>query len=295
MRPTHRAAAAVSAVRDVAVRVHRRTEHLPRLPFAAALAIAVVLLAAAVESGPDPADRNREVAEMALPDFGALYDELLAERPAEIEIVEYGFGVIVDPEGTERISVGAVLRNPTEGPVALGRLTVTGTGRADPPRLDSRTMAAGAEAYFGHVLSLSPDQVELDRLGLALEDPRSLVFDTDDPLAELVFGPADFERPEVRIVEVVPLAVPEGHRVVFEVEVEPTEYSHVTGLNVDLVFRDEEGRIVGGLPVDGEPFNVYEQGSRWAPEGVSVHHFDLAAHMIPADADLDRIQIGPGI
>lgn len=62
-----------------------------------------------------------------------------------------------------------------------------------------------------------------------------------------------------------------------------------------MVFRDSSGRIVGGLASPDRPARGPDSaGGITVPPGTSVRHFHLKPEEIPAGADLEQTEIGPG-
>ncbi|GAB3998482.1 hypothetical protein GCM10029992_24420 [Glycomyces albus] len=62
-----------------------------------------------------------------------------------------------------------------------------------------------------------------------------------------------------------------------------------------MVFRDASGRIVGGVAGRDRPATDADSNARVTVQpGISVRHFHLKPDEIPAGADLERTEIGPG-
>lgn len=288
MPSTWRNNRAVQALRAGAARAHRRAESLPRMPFAIALAVAAVLLAAVIESDPNPDRRITEVAE--LPSPSEIYDFSFDLESAEPEILEYGFSEIA-VEGREWILVGAVVRNPYEQSLESGAFAVTTA--ADGASMQMGTfygggIPAGSTVLVGHVMDGGSIPVPLEELRI---EPVGTGYLWPEDLAEEEAGFEAAPRlPEVALAGVEPLASPDGLR--FTLRVVKAEGYLVERWSV--LFRDGEGNLIGGLPGVADPFAVNDQGGVvWLPEGESLQHVDVLEAWMPEAADRDRIEIGP--
>ncbi|WP_156925982.1 hypothetical protein [Glycomyces arizonensis] len=199
---------------------------------------------------------------------------------ADIEILEYGFGLI-ELNGWERLTVGAVVRNPS--PTAFANLLFEVTADSGETLVDSfrsHDIPPGSDALIGGILTDADTAWADAELELTVEEASS---ESSGP-------PTLPER--FTVVEVEPLLFPQGQRIVYRIE---SEFDGATGTRPDVVFRDADGAIVGGVGgedhvVDGADGN----SSIPVPPGTSVHHFNLRSEEIPAGADLLQTEIGPG-
>lgn len=287
-----------AAARDLAARARRRADRMPRLPFLVALAVSVALLAAAVDalSGLDERIADVEEAtgasERPVTDDGRTYAEI---DTSEVEIVEYGFGMLDDPHGGQRVILGAVIRNPLEEGVIVDGLRLSGEG-ADGSSAESVDLYLGfvppeSEVTLGKVLLYRPDDVHVDSLRLTVGQVSAIRYEPSEE--DGYTAPA---RPVIEMLGVEPLVAPEGgHRLNYRITIDEEDQFPYYGIAV--VFRDEDGGIVGGIPVADDPF-AYVEGTietRAFPVGTSVQHVDLTADLIPAGADLSRTEVGVGI
>jgi hypothetical protein len=276
------------ALRSAAGRAHRRAEPLPRLPFAVAFAAALVALVAAVEFR--PASEGRTVAAEELPsgsEEGAAAEYV--EDEAELEIVEYAFSEVV-VDDYEQLLVGVVVRNPYDLDLSAGALSITAeTERGYPIRLDDfyiGTIPPLGSVSIGYAV---PGGVDLPVEELRLEALElSYVYEPSGD-AEGWFMPAA-APPEVAVAGTEPLLSPDGYRVHYRVNA-PEEVDAA----FSVLFRDGEGRLLGGLPAVEDPFAASEgyHTYRTVPQGESLHFFDLPREWMPEGADLDRIEISP--
>lgn len=290
------------SLRGFAVRVHDRTDHLPRLPFGIAVGTAVLMLLVAIETGPDHDASVTEVEELALLEDWAMYgDGYTAMVPASLEVVEYGFGAVVDHQGGERLSLGAVVRNPHEALVMQSNLTVMGVDehgalyKVEQVYLDM--IPAETSVPVGYVLLEQPDRVDVDSLRLVVEDAQMWLPSEEsadvDPYA---LSTGVYRRPQIAIVDIEPLFSPEGYRITYQIEA-TEELDYLETVKITLVFRDGGGVIVGGMPGWGDPFGggAGMGGYRSIPPGVSFQYVDLPLAYIPDGADLNKSEIGPGV
>jgi hypothetical protein len=280
-------------LRDVVTRAHLRADLLPRLPFAVAIVVAVVLMVVAIEHDPETDAATVAVEELPSgpPTF---YEGEYYEEEADFEILEHGFGKVTDPDGRERIIVALIVHNPQDEELMPGGLLVhTETPAGYPITLEEiylGIMPPKSTAKVGYVLYADVEDIEVEDLQLKTLEPsmvygnREMEIDTDELY---VPGPL----PDVEFLGTEPLASPDGYRVHFRTE----SATAVADTQLSVLFRDGEGRLIGGLPASGEPLS--DEGSvggyRVVPEGESLQHFDLHESWIPEGADLDRIEVGP--
>lgn len=260
-----------------AERLTERVEALPRPPFTVAAAAAVALLLAALAAASDP---GRVATGLAM--FGEAAGETIGETVGEVAILEYGFG-LVEWHGRERLTVGAVVHNPH--PTASAAVSFEITAALGEPALERfRISLPPGEALVGRMLT----DVAADR--------------ADDELA-LVLVSAPFEAPSeaepsghlpsrFTVLATEPLISPHGHRIVYQVD---SELDRAESTRPDVVFRDAEGRIVGGVGGRDHVAEGPDSGNMIeVPPGVSTHHFHLRSEEIPEGADLSKTEIGPG-
>ncbi len=290
------------SLRGFAVRVHDRTDHLPRLPFGIAVGTAVLMLLVAIETGPDHDASVTEVEELALSGDGATHvNESAAMVPASLEVVEYGFGAVVDHQGGERLSLGAVVRNPHGAMVVSSDLTVMGTDEQGAPyRVEQvylDVIPPEASVPVGYVLLERPGRIDVDSLYLTVENAQMWLPPEGaaeaDPYAS---GMEGYREPRIEMVDIEPLFSPEGYRITYQIEA-TEELDYLETVKITLVFRDGGGVIVGGMPGWGDPFGggAGMGGYRSIPPGVSFQYVDLPLAYIPEGADLNRSEIGPGV
>lgn len=278
------------AARALASKARRRADRLPRLPFLLALGVSAVLLAAAVESLSGIDERTTEVDESST----ATIQEFMGTEVegVELELVEYGFGSIEDPLGGHRISLGAVVRNPTGAEVFVESMRLSGQGRdgeATEYEFFVGRVAPGAELTVGYVLPMRSESVYIGSLELEIGRVTAFEFESEPN------GEPGYEAPPPPVITVLgiePTVAPEGHRLNYEITVHGAE--EYVYHSVNLIFRDERGDIVGGVPASGDPFDYAEGAfnSRRFPVGTSVQYVDLPADRLPAEADLSRTEVG---
>ncbi|HEU5126937.1 MAG TPA: hypothetical protein VFU12_03020 [Glycomyces sp.] len=290
------------SLRGFAVRVHDRTDHLPRLPFGIAVGTAVLMLLVAIETGPDHDRSVTEVEELALSGDGATHvNEPAAMVPASLEIVEYGFGAVVDHQGGERLSLGAVIRNPHEALVMQSNLTVVGVDEHGRPYTVEQVyldmIPPDTSVPVGYVLLERPERVDVDSLHLVVENAHMWSPPEESADADLyALSTGAYRKPRIDIVDIEPLFSPEGYRITYQVEA-TEELDYLETVKITLVFRDGAGAIVGGMPGWGDPFGggAGMGGYRSVPPGVSFQYVDLPLAYIPDGADLNKSEIGPGV
>lgn len=279
------------ALRDTATRANLRADLLPRLPFVIALVVSTVALIAAVEHRPKTDAAVTAVEE--LPSGPTTYtdDAEFSEEPVELEILEYGFSRITDASGTEWTLAAAIVRNPHDGELIPGGLSIQGeTERGYPLELDQMYIGSippRSTAAVGYVSTVEMDGIALEDLSLESAEPSMLYPEEAwETAVESMAIPVD-PLPRFELAGTEPLASPDGYRVHFL-----SDAPEVTDVQISVLFRDGEGRLIGGLPVNTVPFE-YDGSFRTLPEGESDQYFDLLEEWIPEGADLDRIEIGP--
>lgn len=279
------------ALRDTAIHAQMRAEMLPRLPFVIALVVSAVALVVAIEHRPGTDARTVAVEEQTSPEPEEYTDEsAFTEEQVELEIVEYGFSKVTLADGDEYVLVAVVVSNPYDGELVPGGLAIfTETKRGYPVNLD--TMYIGqlpphSTAAVGYVMSVGLGEVEVEDLSLEETDP-SMLYPAD--YMESVEGGAIAmdPLPSFEFTGLEPLASPSGYRLHFTAEA-PAE----TFTQVSVLFRDGEGRLLGGLLADGG-YSEYRAAARTFPAGESEQYVDVAEEWIPEGADLDRIEISP--
>lgn len=280
------------AMRDVVTRAHLRADLLPRLPFVVAIVVAAVLLIVAVEH--DPKTDAATVTVDELPAGPPTYEEeAYREDEAELEILEYGFGKITDGDGRERILAALIVRNPHDAELMPGTLSVrTETEGGYPVHVEDvyvGMMPPESTAKVGYVLYAEAEDIDPSELKLVETSPSLMYTGVDlEGYEGERYIPDPF--PEVELAGIEPLASPDGYRVSFRT----ASASAVNNALISVLFRDGEGRLIGGLPTAGDPLSEENPaGYRTLPEGEATHHFDLHESWIPEGADLDQIEIGP--
>lgn len=147
----------------------------------------------------------------------------------------------------------------------------------------------GAEVTVGLVLPLRPELVDMDSLELEIGEVTAFEFDLE-PTGEP--GYAIRPPPEITMLGMEPTVAPQGHRLNYEITIDGEE--DYSSHSVSLLFRNEEGDIVGGIPATDHPF-AYAEGafnSRHFPAGTSVQYVDLPDDEVPEEAELSRTEIG---
>jgi hypothetical protein len=275
------------------VRVARRAEPLPRLPFAVALTVAAVVLAVSVEWEPRPYDDIAEVTE--LPSAPDPEIDFSGGEEVELLLLEYGFSTVEDELGAARVIVGAVVRNPFDTAIiSPGALDVTVVGEdgteSTLEKLYPDRIPADVDMQLGFVLTGPAEELPVERLRLSTGEPSYLAPDPEGLSEEAREFAVVAPHPEVELLSVEPLLSPEGCRL---------QYRVVSDLARDIqlvvLFRDADGRLLGGLPAGQDPFSfdLGSAGWRTVKEGETLQEIDLHAAWIPEGADLDRIEIGP--
>ncbi|WP_026929104.1 hypothetical protein [Glycomyces tenuis] len=299
MRPIRWATGVAHTLRGLVTRVHRRTEPLPQLPFGIAVGVSILLLLMAIETGPDPDAAVSEVDELSLLDDGEGFGDTYATMAAELEIVEFGFGRVVDRYGQERLSLGAIIRNPHDAVVMPSTLAVMSENAEGSPFTVEQVyldhIPAESSVPVGYVLLEPAGDIDEGALDLVIEDAQMWDPPGGTDAGSYPFG-EEMRRPQVAVVDIEPLFSPEGYRVSYQVEAQE-HLGYVDAVKIAIVFRDVEGTIVGGLPGWGDPFGDPNTvpGYRSIPPGVSLQYIDLLTASIPEGADLNRIEIGPGV
>lgn len=292
------------ASRDIATHAHMRADLLPRLPFVIALVVSAVALVVAVEHRPGTDARVASVAELPSTDPEDYSDEaVVPERQVDLEIVEHGFSKIIDRDGEEKVIVAVVVRNPHDGELVPGSLSIlTETKRGYPVNLDTiyiGSIPPFSTASVGYVMTVDVSEVAVEKLYLQ-QDDQSLLYPTMSPeqLEELEQdegmgwpGGAEWLQPTplpvFTLAELQPMASPDGYRVHFR-----AENAEDTDAQIAVLFRDGDGELLGGLPADSGS-EYYSGGYRMFPAGGSDQYVDVREEWIPEEADLDRIEIGP--
>ncbi|MEU5154920.1 hypothetical protein [Glycomyces sp. NPDC021274] len=280
------------AVRDQVGHAHMRAELLPSLPFVIALVVSAVALVAAVEHRPGTDAKVASVDEQTSADPGEYTDEpAMVEEEVELEIVEHGFSKIVDQWGAEQVLVAVVVRNPHDGELVPGSLSIrTETKRGYPVNLDTMYLGSippHSTAALGYVMAVDVTGVDVEKLSLEQEEP-AILYPAD--YLDGVEGAEWFEMgalPAFAFTGLEPMASPDGYRVHFRAET-----AEETDAQIAVLFRDGDGELLGGLPA-GSDSEFYTGAFRTFPEGESDQYVDVAAQWIPEGADLDRIEIGP--
>lgn len=280
------------ALRDLVARAHLRAELLPRLPFVVAIVVAAVALVVAIERDP-PNEATAAVDELPS-DPPTFYEGGEDFEEAELEILEYGFSKITDMDGRERMLAAVIVRNPHDAELVPGGLMIhTETEEGYPDRLDDLHlgwMPPESTAWVGYVVYANVEGIDPADLKLQASEPSmiypNLEWETDT-------GPEYMPDPltEVEFVGTEPLASPDGHRVHYRTE----SVAASPDLRFSVLFRDDEGRLLGGLPVSPDPMldEGYYGAYQVVPEGESFHHFDVYESWVPEGTDLDRIEVGP--
>jgi hypothetical protein len=283
------------AVRDVVTRAHLRADLLPRLPFVVPIVIASVLLVVAVEHDPETDAATVTVDELPSgpPTFYEGEYPQDGEEEVALEILEYGFSKVVAADGRERIIAALVVRNPYDADLLPGTMSIrTETEGGYPVPIEDvyvGMLPPESTAKLGYVLYSDAEDIDPDELKLVETSPSMLYSDIDlEAGAEERYVPDPF--PEVEFTGLEPLTSPDGYRVHYRTETAAS----LNNAMISVLFRDGEGRLLGGLPTAGDPMSEENQGVyRLLPEGEATHHFDMHEAWIPEGADLDQIEIGP--
>lgn len=278
-------------LRDLATRAHLRADLLPRLPFVIAIVVSAVALVVAIEHPPGTDEQVATVEE--LPSGPPTYsdDAAFFEEEVELEILEHGFSKITDAEGEEWILAAVIVRNPHDGELLPGGLSIqTETARGYPVNLDTMYLGSippRSTAAVGYVMTVDVRDVEVEDLVLEPTEP-SMLYPEDAWEVEVdSLTIPEHPLPHFEFVETEPLASPDGYRVHFQAQTEA-----VTEAQISVLFRDEEGRLIGGLPANSDA-DIVSGAYRTMPAGESMQYVDVLAEWIPERADLDRIEIGP--
>ncbi|MCD0446099.1 hypothetical protein LO763_21030 [Glycomyces sp. A-F 0318] len=282
------------SLRRAAGRTHRRAESLPRLPFAVAFAMALVALVVAVEFRPPSEEVAVEVDEHPSDAEEMWYGGGFPTEEVELEIVEYGVSRVVVQE-LPRLVIGLVVRNPYDRDMSTGAVSLTSvTQDGNPVRIEDfyiGTIPPETTVSVGYVASGGGD-LPVEAMRLEASEPAFLY---DDPEAEGadVFSPAPV-LPEATLVETEPLLSPDGYRLRYRLDAPEAAEVQVT-----ILFRDGEGRLLGGIPAGGEPFSMFHDG--WTThrfpveEGETLHHVDVPEAWMPEGTDPDRFEVGPSV
>jgi hypothetical protein len=269
-------------VRDLVTRAHLRADLLPRLPFVVAIVVAAVAMVVAIEYDPETDAATVAVDELPSgpPTF---YEGEYVEEEAELEILEYGFSKITDPNGRERLLVAVIARNPHDAELSPGQLAIrTETEEGGPDHLEDMflgTIPPESTVQVGYVTYRNVDGIDVADLKVAAVEP-SFIYPDVRWMSEDgdVYAPTPL--PEVELAGIEPLTSPDGYRVHFRTE----SSVDAGGTRFSVLFRDGDGRLIGGLPVSADPLAAHGSVGelRLVPEGESAQHFDLHASWIPA-------------
>jgi hypothetical protein len=268
-----------------------RADLLPRMPFVIAIVVSAVALVVAIEHRPGTDEAVVSVEE--LPSGPPTYsdDAAFFEEEAELEIVEYGFSTITDAGGEQWILAAVIVRNPHDGELLPGGLSVQAeTERGYPVNIDTMYLGSlppRSTAGVGYVLPFdrrahAPEDLLLEQIDPAMLYPEG-AWEVEGDSATIPLDPL----PQFEFTEAEPLVSPDGYRVHFRAET-----ADVTDVQVSVLFRDAEGRLLGGLPANSD-FDIDTGAYRTLPAGESTQYVDVLADWIPEGADLDRIEIGP--
>jgi hypothetical protein len=281
------------AMRDVVTRAHLRADLLPRLPFVVAIVIASVLLVVAVEHDPETDAATVSVDELPSGPPTFFEGEYPQEEEVALEILEYGFSKVADGDGRERIIAGLVVHNPYDVELMPGTVSIqTETEGGYPVPVEDvyvGMIPPESTAKLGYVLYTDAEDIDPGELKL-LETSPSMLYTGVDLESEIEERYVPDPFPEVELTELEPLTSPDGYRVHYRTE----STAPLSNAMISVLFRDGEGRLLGGLPTSSDPMSEENQGVyRALPEGEAPHHFDMHEAWIPEGADLDQIEIGP--
>jgi hypothetical protein len=281
------------ALRDAVTRVHRRAEPLPRLPFGIAFAMAVVALVVALEFRPPSEAVTVEIGEHPSEGPAPWSADRFAAEEAEFEIVEYGIGKVT-VQHLPRIIVGAVVRNPYDRDLSSGALSLT------------------AEAEDGHLIriedfhvgTIPPEtsvsvafvasgagEMAVEELRIDVIEPSYLYTAPSEGEGDGGFAPTP-ALPEVTLLGTEPLLSPDGYRLRYRLDA-----PEATEAQISVLFRDDEGRLLGGVPAGDEPFDRFHDGwaadQSYVEEGETLRHVDIPRAWMPEGTDPDRFEVGP--
>ncbi|HEX2145559.1 MAG TPA: hypothetical protein VHG10_13735 [Glycomyces sp.] len=271
-------------------RAHLRADPLPSLPFVIAIVVAAVALVVAIEHRPGTDAATASVSE--LPSGPPKYDDegMAAGEDAELEIVEYGFSKVTDAAGKVWLIAGLVVHNPHDRELMPGGFVVTTeTPRGYPMQLEQiylGSLPPRSTASFGHVIYRDVDDIAVEDLELKEMEPATLYPQGAWRDEEWAVDPL----PDIEVVATEPLVSPDGYRLHFR-----SEAAVATDVQLSVLFRDDQGRLLGGIPAASEPFS-FDGGSnayRMQPEGESLQFVDVHESWIPEGADLASVEIGP--
>lgn len=268
-------------------RLLTHVDRMPKAPFVVAVVVASLLAAVAWATAPEIETKVEEVEELSYPSESELPDTPPPPgEEFEVELLEYGFGSIT-LNGQDYLSIGAVVHNPhPELPVDVTfEVTAIAPGGNElvSERFGFRHAAPDADTLFGHLIS--GDAAQWEEYDPELSIVESRIFNGGEPLP-LHLGD------RFAVLDIEDMLVPEGKRIVYQVESDLDEKFH---FQPDVVFRDSSGRIVGGVAGRDSPARSTDSSSSiTVPPGTSVRHFYLESDEIPAGADLEQTEIGPG-
>lgn len=278
------------ALRDFATHAQMRADLLPRLPFVIALVVAVVALVAAIEHDPGADARVASVEEQpSLTADGYTDEEAYEGEVVLLDIVEYGFSKITARDGEEYVLVAVVVDNPYDGELVPGGLAIQ-IEVEHGYRVNLDTMYLGSlpphsTASVGYAMLVDAKKVEVE--GLRLEQTEeTMLYPSDIPEESAPF--ATDPLPTFATTAVEPLASPDGYRLYFRAET-PVEAE----AQIAVLFRDSDGKLLGGLPAGSDHDLYFSNAFRALPAGESEQYVDVTAEWIPEGTDLDRIEIGP--
>lgn len=294
MPSTKRIRSGARALRRALDRAHRRAEPLPRLPFVVAFAMALMTLLVALEFRPPSEEDVAEVEERPSYHDGYGYEDGFSTEEVEFEIVEYGVSRVV-VQDLPRIIVALVVRNPYDKTMSPGAVSLTAeTDEGQPIRIEDfylgmippqTTMGVAFVASAGSVLPA-------ETLRLENSEP-SYLYEPPPEGEEDVFNPPSVV-PEATLLETEPLLSPDGYRLRYRLD-----SPEAVDVQVSILFRDGEGRLLGGVPAAPEPFDRFHGGwvsNRFAAgEGETLRHVDVLREWMPEGADPDRFEIGPSV
>lgn len=263
-------------------RLGAHVDRMPRAPYVIAVVLASLLAVVAWTTAPEI---DTDVDEVTYPSATG-FPDASGEETAEVELVEYGFGSLT-LNGVEYLSVGAVVRNPhpeLSADVTFEATAIDAEGNTVVTELlGIRHAAPNADTLFGRLISMESDRWDEYEVELSLVE------------AEL-WSERMRARPHLEdrfaVLEIQDMLVPEGKRIVYQVE---SDLDGPYSFQPEVVFRDASGRIVGGVAGRDRPATDADSNARVTVQpGISVRHFHLKPDEIPAGADLERTEIGPG-
>jgi hypothetical protein len=281
-------------------RSRRTLDARPRTPFVIAVALATLVLLAAVDWNPVAADRLREVDEIAIPaEEGEHTSENVAVGVDWLEVLEFGYSPVTGPDGQAMVALGVHFANPRDDGYLWGSVAVTAVDDEGTTHELARMFAGivppGGERRIGVLVPVDDVDPALLENGLWIEpvDMTLQEIDDDDPWPSRFWytGPV----PEIAVVASEELYVPAGVRLKYRIESGAEEE---LSLSTAVFFRDADGRLVGGMAFDPaaryllgrDPY--FEPNSLFTvPNGTSTRYLELRYDEIPAEADLDQVEV----